>query len=292
MWDRINKFINSKTVLSVVVLSVLFIFLVTVIGILVLNMTPPLRLALFTFGQLMLSATVIWLMRKLEVFAISDFSFKGITKDILLAWFGIVYLIVSFFMSFSQVPQNGFIEPNIPYLLIVILHPLIGTAIFEEVLYRGLVLKLLLRKQSDSKNSIIKACIISSVIFGFLHITNFYAGDSVMEVTTKIVTATTAGLFFAAVFVRTRKLSLTILFHGLLNLSSQIFNALVSPDITVQSPEAKVEIANILGFIINILFVTLPILIAALVLLRKVKPDETEENITDQKKQIMTEDSL
>ena len=63
-----------------------------------------------------------------------------------------------------------------------------------------------------------------------------------------------------------------MLFHGLLNLSAQIFNAIASPDAMMQNAGAETG-TNVIGFIIMTLLSTLPILIAGLVLLRKVKPD-------------------
>ena len=267
--EKINRFVRLRAVLSTVLLSVLFISAVTIFGISILDMTPSVRLAVFTCGQLILSGAIIWLMRKLEVFDINDFSFKGIGKGLLMAWFGIVYIAVSFFVVFFQIPENSFIRPNVFYLLIVILHPVIGTGLFEEVLYRGLVLKILLKKGGDSKAGIIKACVVSSALFGFLHIGNILAGAPVLETITQMISATAVGLFSAVIFVRTRKLWIPILFHGLLNVSVQIFNAIVSPDVLMQNVDIQPGI-NIIGFIINTLFVTLPILIAGLVLLRKV----------------------
>jgi CAAX amino terminal protease family. len=115
----------------------------------------------------------------------------------------------------------------------------------------------------------ILACVISSMIFGFLHIVNIFAGDPVLATLSQIVDATAIGLFFAVVFLRTKKLWIPILLHGLLNLSVQIFDAIVSPDLLFQSSTPQTEV-DIIGLIIYTLFITLPMLTAALVLLRKV----------------------
>ena len=268
---KTKKLVHSQTALAALLICVFFTSVVTVFGNLILDMSPPVRLTVFTIGQLMLSGTVILLMRKLEVFDISDFSFKGIGKGLLLAWFGIVYITVSFFIACMQIPENSFIAPNVFYLFIVVLHPFIGTALYEEALYRGLVLKLLLKKYGHSKRGIINACIISSAFFGFFHICNMLTAP-VLPTITQIISAAAVGLFCAVIFVRTRKLLIPMLFHGLLNLSTQIFNAIVSPDAMMQNAGAETG-TDVIGFIIMTLLSTLPILIAGLVLLRKVKPD-------------------
>ena len=272
MWKKANKFIRSQAVLSAFLLSIIFISAITVLGVLILDMASPGRLMVFTIGQLILAGIAVWLMCKLEVFDINDFRFKGVGKGFRLAGFGFVYIAISFFINFMQIPENGFIAPNILSLFIVILHPFIGTGLFEEVLYRGLVFKILLRKTGHSKRGVIFACVISSVIFGVLHLVNVFAGASVLSTISQVVHATATGLFFAAVFLRTKKLWIPILLHGLLNLSAQIFNAIVSPDLLLKIPEPQTG-TDAIGRTIYTLFIALPILIAALVLLRKVEPD-------------------
>jgi len=274
LWEKINKFVRSQAVFSALLLSVLFTSIITVVGISIFDLKPPVILVIYTVGQLALSGTIIWLMQNLKVFDANDFKLKGIGKGFLLAWFGFLFIGISFFINFMSVPENSFIVPNTFYLLIVILHPIIGTGLFEEVLYRGLVLKILLKKTEDTKKGIIFACIISSVIFGLVaHIPNLFAGTrTYLQTVNQIITAITAGLFFAAVFVRTKKLWITILLHGLLNLSAQIFDAITSMDLVVQNAEQTGT--DIGGYIFMTLLEALPILIAGLILLRKAIPDE------------------
>ncbi|MCL2343950.1 MAG: CPBP family intramembrane metalloprotease [Firmicutes bacterium] len=280
MWEKINKFVYSQTVLSVFLLSAVLISAIAVFGFFIIGMTPAARLAVYGAAQIILSGIVVWLMRKLGVFDADDFRCKGTGKKLLLAWFGVVYIIVSFFISFMQIPTNGFITPNIAYLIVVILQSFVGTALFEELLFRGLVLKLLLRKMGRAKKGIICACVISSVFFGLSHISNIFAGAPVLSTVSQIICAMGVGLFCAAIFVRTGKLWIPILFHGLLDLSAQIFNAIavVSPD-TVSQNTFNPAAANIISFILLTLFTTLPVLIAALILLRKVEPDGVLERV-------------
>ena len=279
MWEKTNRFVRSHTVLSVFLLSALIIFALTVLGISILEMAPSVRLAVFTIGQLILFCIVVWLTRKLEVFDINDFRFKGIGKGLLLAWFGILFIVIAFLINFTQIPANSFITPNTFYLLVVVLHPFIGTGLFEEVLFRGLVFKILLRKTGDSKRGIVFACVVSSLLFGLVHIFNILAGAPVLPTVINVISAAASGVFFAAVFYRTRKLLIPILFHGLLNLSHQIYDALVSPDVLLQSTGSQAGI-NIPWPTIFTLFGNLTIVIAGLVLLRNVRPNEISSEKT------------
>jgi membrane protease YdiL (CAAX protease family) len=269
MWEKINRFVHTRVFLSVFLLSAFFTFIVWIFGSLIIDITPSVRLAIFTLGQITLSIMVIWLMRKMQVFNIDDFRFKDTGKSFLLAWAAIAFPVINFLVSFAQLPENCTITPNIFYLLIIVLHPLFGTAFFEEVLYRGLVLKLLLKKMGSSKKGVINACIISSAIFGIVHIVNLTVSD-ILPVISTIILAVPLGLFFAALYLRTKTLLWPILGHALANLSSQIFDAVIFSDTFLYNTQIQIEM-DIPHFIISTLWAGIPYLIAGLVLLRKVE---------------------
>jgi len=275
MWEKINKFVHSQTVIATFLLSAFFMCALTLFFLSTRDITFPYSIAFFTMGQLVLSAAVIWLMRKMQVFDVNDFKFKNMGKGFLLGWFGIVFAMVAFYSAYSQLPEKTFIVPNPLHLSIVVLHPFVGTGILEEVLIRGLILKLLLTKMGHTKKGIINACLISSALFGIVHIVNIIQVGSIWPVISQIIYATAGGFFFAALFLRTKTLMITILLHGIINLSSQIFGAIVPYDIYVLLTQPPSEI-NIPEIIINTLLISIPLLVVGFVLLRKVKPDETE----------------
>jgi membrane protease YdiL (CAAX protease family) len=243
-------------------------------------MLPPSMLAIFTVGQLILSAIVVWLMKKMQVFDIKDFKFREMGKVVHLAWVGIMFPIGVFFYKFVQLPENSLAIPNMFYLVVVILHPLIGTGLLEEVLFRGLVFKILLKKMRHSKKGIINACLISSAFFGIVHIFNLFAGNNVLSVVETIISAFAFGMFCSAVFLRTRTLWIPILLHGFTNLSHQIFNAISSPVALYQDSLISADI-SIPKFILENLVGKILYLIAGIVLLRKVKPGEIADDIVN-----------
>ena len=83
-----------------------------------------------------------------------------------------------------------------------------------------------------------------------------------------MISAAAAGFFSAVIFVRTGKLWIPVLFHGLQNVSVQIFNAVVLPEALLQNADAQAGL-SIAAFVVNTLFAALPVLTAGLVLLRK-----------------------
>lgn len=272
MSGKINRFIYSHVILSAFLLVMIFVSVYSLFYIFTAEspqqLLQPGYVTVFSVWQLFMSALIVWAMRKTEVFDISDFKLKGLGKGLLLAWFPILLSIESFFMLLLQLPDNSLIKPNILHVLAFVLHTLcIG--IFEETLIRGLTLKLLLKKMGSSKKGIIVACIVSSILFGISHITNLFLGDSLVKVIGQIFSTTAIGFYFAVLFLRTRTLWVPILVHMLVNLSSYIFNVIVSYDVLVQRAQAS---ANIESNIANRVLLIVVFSIAGWILFRKVKP--------------------
>ena len=70
MWRKINKFVYSQVILSTIVLVAFFNSALTITGILAIPRDLELtqKLVIFTMYQLVLFATAIFLMRKMQIF--------------------------------------------------------------------------------------------------------------------------------------------------------------------------------------------------------------------------------
>jgi membrane protease YdiL (CAAX protease family) len=288
MWEKINKFVNSHVILSTLLLVVLFMSALLILTFSVIDVPqdglPPgtYELSVFTIIQLSLSVVIIFLMRKMEVFDIDEFKPQNMGKGFLLSWIGIVLVIHNFLLILLLLPPNSLIVSSVANLTVVILHPFIGTGFFEEVLFRGLVLKILLRKMGHTKKGIVVACVISSAMFGGVHILNFSAGvAAILPTIFQIIYAAAIGFLYAVIYLRTKNLLIPIILHGLINLASQIFthNAIVSHEAMQQ-----VNFAHFYGLshieygILSTSIIVLSFTIVSVVLLRKVKPIEVADS--------------
>jgi len=285
MWEKISKVVHSHVIISTISLSAIFMGLLVMLAITFMNsvagMPPePSDLALFTLGQMALSAITIFLMVKLNVFSKDDLKSKKIGRGLILGWVTYVIVIVTVVVNVSSFPANSFAIPNAPSLVITILHPFIGTGLFEEVLFRGLVLNLLLVEFGGSKKGIVKAVIISSVLFGVVHIGNAIAGVGLLATITTIIGATLVGVFYAALYMRTKNLWVVIILHAITNLSRQIFNAIVSRDVFMEPMVMQMQTEPSLLDCLISLAGPIVCVIAGIVLLRKVKPDEIIDEIS------------
>jgi len=186
-----------------------------------------------------------------------------------------------------MLPGNRFIAPNPSDFLIVALSQLLGVGVFEEVLFRGLVFKILLKKMGHSKRGLLSACAISSVIFGMHHIVNIgsivinaenLSIGVVFPVISQIIYSTAFGLLAVALFIRSGTLWIPILIHGVGNLVVQTFVAFISREKILHFIETPI-VMSVPEFIISTFMSAIPLLVAGLLLLRKVNPDNVQDSL-------------
>ena len=101
---------------------------------------------------------------------------------------------------------SGDLPPGSPSLLISF------PSIFEEAVFRGIVLTVFLGKYSERK-----AIIFSALGFGLMHLLNLAGGRELVWVMGQVVWAFILGLFYGYVFVRTRSLLPPMIVHYLGN---------------------------------------------------------------------------
>jgi len=282
MWDRINKFAHSHVVLSVCVLCVIFYVILFALSFPIANMTTLGGQIVRTLVWLILSALAVWLMQKMQVFSIKDFSIGYMGKRSFLVFSIIAIVTLGLLFAFTQLPEYRFIAPNPIDFLIAATSQLVGVGIYEEVLFRGLMLKILLKKMGQSKRGIINACLISSAIFGITHISNIVgvvryieqmSVSFVLPIISQVIFTSAFGLLAVALFLRSGTLWIPILIHGIGNLAVQIFVAFTSRDWILHFIETPIEM-SFPEFVLSTLLPTIPFLVVGLLLLRKVKPNE------------------
>jgi len=285
MWEKTNRLARSYSIFTTFIIGALFILALMGFAVLLMlaygmtdamidAVTDPSFLALFTLGQIVLSVIIIYLMKKMQVFKVSDFKFNNIGKGFLLGWFNLVFAVGAFSLTFFALPENSLIMPSPFALITTILHPFLGTGVFEEVLVRGLILKILLLTMGHTKRGTLKACLISSAIFGVVHIVNVIVVGEFLPVIAQVIYATFIGVFYAVLFLRTKTLWIPILLHGLTNVSTGIFNVLLSPDVLQDFMQNQAD-PSIIDAFMPVVF-SIPFLIVGLILLRKVKAEDVE----------------
>ncbi len=91
-------------------------------------------------------------------------------------------------------------------------------ALFEETIFRGIILYTFIRLWGNSKPGILKSVIISSAIFGMLHINGSLSGiDDIIGVFFKILWTFIAGIFYCVLLLKGKSIWIPITCHCLYN---------------------------------------------------------------------------
>ena len=113
-------------------------------------------------------------------------------------------------------------------------------AMAEEILMRGIVLSLLLKKFGDG--SFMKSVLISAALFSLMHLINLYRWNYA-NVLIQMIIAFYFGVFFGALMLKTKNLLYIGLIHGVVNIFFNLNEVLRKPS-TPQYVDTWQEIAK------------------------------------------------
>ncbi len=159
------------------------------------------------------------------------------------------------------------------------------SAMFEEVLFRGLILGVLLSKYYDSKNGILKSVIISSLIFGLVHIINIWAQpyqSSTRGTLNQVYAAFCLGAMYSAIYLKTRSIIILGVLHFITNFFAGIGELSGSETIVNSISRGKTIIEMVVSNALTLVIFGLPLLIG-LYVLKNTNREEVEELIDNTK---------
>ena len=117
---------------------------------------------------------------------------------------------------------NAMISKPIYYLYYFIIE-CISVGFFEEVVFRGFLLVLLIQLFPKNKVGLLKSIIISAAIFGLIHMVNLFAGANLANTFLQIGYSFLVGLLWAVVFVKTKSIWFGVVLHAIYNFAGLVF---------------------------------------------------------------------
>ena len=124
-------------------------------------------------------------------------------------WIAIASIIIVDYISvavFGEFSLSNFSLQGLAFSL--------GAGLNEEVFYRVIPVALMFRNR-NSKENIVKIAIISSVVFGLIHLPNMFLGAEVSTTILQIFTAAVSGIFYVSLFIYTGSVIPPVLMHSL-----------------------------------------------------------------------------
>jgi membrane protease YdiL (CAAX protease family) len=124
---------------------------------------------------------------------------------------GVIGSLGAFIFSFGEIDLKPTAFVIIGYILMNL-----SIAFCEEVLFRGIMLNLMKKVWAGQEKVILKAVIVSSMMFGLKHISNLLTYPNQIVITcAQILFAGMAGMYLAAVYVRSLNIWVCICIHFL-----------------------------------------------------------------------------
>ena len=91
----------------------------------------------------------------------------------------------------------------------------LAIGLFEEAAFRGVILLMFARRRHTTRRSLLVAILLSSAVFGLIHLVNLFVGASPGDVFRQIGYSFLIGAMCAVVLFETRNLWLCVLLHAL-----------------------------------------------------------------------------
>ncbi|GAB0169041.1 type II CAAX endopeptidase family protein [Lysinibacillus sp. CTST325] len=196
------KMKNSPILLSIV-FTLLAIVFPTIAGVIIAvkNISSLSSITLIQFIAFAVGVLVtLWIMKKSK-FSFQDFGFRKFKAE---AWMAVIVIseLTAFFSGITD--RAGF---SAQYVLILFLF-VIAVGLFEEFIFRGLILKYL------SAKGLKVAIIGSSILFGIGHLANILSGADLLMTLLQLIFASLFGLVCAEIVAKTKSIIFPIVWHA------------------------------------------------------------------------------
>jgi len=93
----------------------------------------------------------------------------------------------------------------------------VWTGFYEEAVFRGLLLTFLLVAWGSRRQGVLAAVLVTTVLFGLVHVVNLLFGAGLVDTAVQVATATFIGLMYAAVRLRTHTLWPLVVVHAVID---------------------------------------------------------------------------
>ena len=170
-------------------------------------------MANFMFAFLLCGLCRRFLIKEWRFGLCSDGLIEGLKKHGLPALIATCAVAVSFCVGLSPFDNT----PTVWRLIIEGVVYYIGVGIMEELYLRGLLQNVIEKLFGDRKHASLYAILITSILFGAGHIFGAL-GQPVVTILCKTIWASGLGVYFGAVYVKTRNLWVPVILHTVIDL--------------------------------------------------------------------------
>lgn len=266
--ESLKRFALGRPVLfSIVVLGLSSLLVEIPFDVLLLPLVGERAATLWkvTLGHTLTGGLLFWLLIKLGLFGDARFTPPRQWKAVWLVWPLLVFVGLNLE---SLIDGSLVIDTSQPGLIVLFVFLNLAIGFCEEVMARGLVLSVMLRKWGHTRRGVYRAVLVAGLLFGLAHIGNLITGHlSLTANLSQIIYSVAFGVLFAACFLRVNSIWPTILLHAAIDFTGGLRHIAVGGEVQRAVANSTVSEALISGLIVG-----LPVLVYGLFILRKVEP--------------------
>lgn len=131
---------------------------------------------------------------------------------------GTIAFIIGFIVCLNNFPffcliKGDLVISNDTLLVTLFFLYCLSVALFEEIVFRGIIFPLCLILFKDKKAKNLLAIITSSLLFSLIHILNLFAGESILSVLLQIGYTFLTGAVFCICLYKTKNIFVSVLLH-------------------------------------------------------------------------------
>lgn len=157
----------------------------------------------------------------------------NVTKQISVNRKTILFLLPCFIVAINNLPILSLMEKNAKISadfveILFFFIECIFVASFEETAFRAVLLPIMLKNKRSSNKEIFTVTLLSSAIFGLIHVVNLFEGASPLSVLMQMGYSALIGGMCAVVFLKTNNIFASISVHAIYNFCGQIVTKLGS----------------------------------------------------------------
>ena len=143
--------------------------------------------------------------------------------------------------------------------------------ITEEFLCRGWLQNEFIERFSNDKNTVLKSILLSSLVFGSMHIVNILGNQGLFETLLQVMNATALGFLFGCIYYKTKNIWSIIFLHAFYDFTLIISEMNVIKDCTFTIPTFTTTMVDLLSIII---LMSIWLLTALLIIRKTNYPDK------------------
>lgn len=208
----------------------------------------------------------------LYVFTEKKMKFK---KAVKLGISMLLFSLLSLLASFASIDKINILK----LLNLILFCSAIGLA--EELLCRGWIQNEFIERYGKDRKHVIISIVLSSLVFGAMHITNILAGQGVVETIMQIIQATSLGVLLGSIYYRSKNIWAVAFLHGFYDFAILLSDINTIKDCTTGSVSNAMFIYHL---VFSILIVAFYILSSIVVMNKKDTNKIIDENseLTDE----------